>query len=369
MPNKKYAVNVEEMSKTPEMSSLCVSCKIYVDSGAFCIECDGWWHYSCGQTTESAVKKLGDQEFVCPDHRDHKGIEIEIALNVPTEEGEDTIFPEPIDVCTPVAAATMGAEDSSYNVCLEGHSNCGNGVIDTVMEDSFEDEGSDNENSVTQEVDELNEILEKKNSIIIELEAELEREKEKYLIRIDHLMKENNDIKEDSKKMQNNSCVKSLKEKLSGERCKLNRLEKDLNDRNKTISNLGIQVSKLQTANTQLKQKNDTLEERIDVLRATNESLESTVKLREDEMIAVRHGSSDTENAKNESLVSKCSVLENERENLINRIKSLEKDLALVHAEKSQEESLNFLVMSVKHLRDLLMWVLKELTMQKEAIQ
>ena len=40
LPNKKYAVNVEEMSKTPEMSSLCVSCKIYVDSGAFCIECD-----------------------------------------------------------------------------------------------------------------------------------------------------------------------------------------------------------------------------------------------------------------------------------------------------------------------------------------
>ena len=45
-------------------------------------------------------------------------------------------------------------------------------------------------------------------------------------------------------------------------------------------------------------------------------------------------------------LSRRCNELEAEQEDLINRVKSLESELASVKAEKSQEESLNYLVMS-----------------------
>ena len=86
LPNKKY-VNVEEMSEEPDTSPLCVSCKVYVDSGAFCIECQGWWHYKCAQTTKTAVKNLGDQDYFCPEHVDH--IEVE-------ELSQTTLSPSPL---------------------------------------------------------------------------------------------------------------------------------------------------------------------------------------------------------------------------------------------------------------------------------
>ena len=316
--NKKY-VNVEEMSKEPETSPLCVECKVYVDSGAFCIECQGWWHYRCAKTTELEVQNLAEKDFFCPEH------------SFPTEMDEQTSIntPSPINVSTPTITENA--------VNGERHQDGG----DTESE-------SDDDEDISDVLLELNEKLEKKSSIIIELEAELCREREKYQIKMGHLVKENNDLKEKSKNSDDSSTVKSLKEKLSGEKTKLCNMEKDLNERKKTVSCLGIQVNKLQTMNTQLKQKNENLEERIQVLKATNDSLESAVKLREDELSAVRQSLNEPQNSREETaaLSSKCRELEIEQEELVNRIKSLENELASALAEKSQEENLNYLVIS-----------------------
>ena len=90
------------------------------------------------------------------------------------------------------------------------------------------------------------------------------------------------------------------------------------------------------------------------MLKTTNQSLESAVKLRENELSDVRHcGSTKPDGAVSEIDSRKCLALEIEQESLINRIKSLEKELASVQAEKSQEESLNYIVMSEYFEEDL----------------
>ena len=70
-PTKKYEnldKKVKEELENSKISPLCVGCEAYVNNGAFCTECQRWWHYKCAHTTKSAVKKLEGQDFICPNH-------------------------------------------------------------------------------------------------------------------------------------------------------------------------------------------------------------------------------------------------------------------------------------------------------------
>ena len=370
--NKRY-VNADEMAEEPKVSPLCVKCNIYVDSGPFCIECQRWWHYKCAQTTKKAVNKLIGVDFVCQEHDQADSFEINntgaaipssidvetTVANTDTLLGDVTLeheatqsemnatgicinSPSPINVNTPVANTDMVVVGDVTFMTLEqslGLSEKQEILFETNDITQYE-ESFVQEEAISQDLNELNGVIEKKNSIIMELEAELEREKENYKIKMENLIKENKDLKEREGKFKESDSVKCLREKVNTEKARVAQLGKDVIAKDKTISNLGIQVNKLQTSNTQLKQKNESLEERIEVLKATNESLQDAVKLREDELCVYKR-----KLAEHEQLVvsdrdvfdeidKKCRELEIERDDLVNRIRSLEAEVTSVQAEK-----------------------------------
>ena len=50
----------------------CPRCNVYVkstDQGVECPTCVAYWHYSCANTSEEEVMKLGKKEFYCEQHR------------------------------------------------------------------------------------------------------------------------------------------------------------------------------------------------------------------------------------------------------------------------------------------------------------